>query len=89
MSDDRWNHWELYSTMRGVRAVSATLDKELEKAKLLAPEKPSLERAKIARKHMYKVMEKYAKFGAADTEPEWHLVDALNKHFNTDINRWD
>jgi hypothetical protein len=83
------NHWELFSSMKGWKAVSAALDKALEEAKLLAPEKPSRERALIARDYVRKVMVKYRDFGAEDTEPDTHLVQFLNEHFNTDISRWD
>lgn len=82
------NHWELFESVRGWNLASAALDKAWEEAKLLAPEKPSRERAKLAREYVRKVMAKYTKYGATDTEPDSYLAWLVDKHFNVDLGRW-
>ena len=83
------NHWELYESMQGWTLASLAIDKAWEKAKSIAPEKPSHERALLARDYVRRVMEKYRKFGAKDTEPDSILVELVNMHFSTRISRWD
>jgi myosin-crossreactive antigen len=90
MTTTRFNStWDLFDTMPGVEAVEAALNKAWEEAKVLAPELPSKERAKLAAKHVRKVMEKYADFGATDTEPDSILFFKIQEHFGTDTWRWD
>lgn len=88
--DTNKNPWQLYSTMLGVDAVTEKLNAAWEEAKGLAPDKPALERAVLAVKHVRAVMEEYSKFGAADTEPDSYLVYVLvNPHFNVKLSRSD
>jgi len=83
--------WQLYSTMRGVKAIAAdlsgTLTTKVRAAKAKIAAEPCLSERKLAeqiRDEMYWDMSKVSKFGARDTEPECSLVNELEIAFGLD-----
>jgi len=83
--------WQLYSTMRGVKAVAADLSGTLTVivrnalAKLEAD--PDLSETKLARKafnEMYEHLSHAGDFGACDTEPRGVLAHEIEKAFRLD-----
>lgn len=82
------DEWQLYSTMKGAKAVAAdlsgTLTKLVREAKERLRNEPLLGEEKLAahvRNEMYKHMNRASKFGARDTEPECALVSELERAF--------
>jgi len=75
------NPWHLYgANVKATKAIEAAWNA----AKKLAPEKTSAERAALAERHVYAVLEKWSKVGATDTEPEWELRSRVREHFGCD-----
>jgi hypothetical protein len=67
--------WELYTSMRGSNIIAANLNRKFErcvKNGMTANETYSA---------MSKLMCKYGKFGAADSEPFYHLSVLMRKVF--------
>lgn len=87
--------WDLFENLKGVEACAERLNKQLAQ-EILAVSKqigrsPMHTLAKQARDNMFAVMRENqnARFGASDTEPQWAVVDFINKALGTDISRWD
>lgn len=78
------NFWELYENEPGFAAATIALDAAWNEAKLLAPGLPSKDRARLAEKHVYAVMQKLSGVGAMDTEPVAHLRWLVRQHFGTE-----
>jgi hypothetical protein len=83
--------WQLYSTMKGVKAVAADLSGTLtvivRKALAKLNENPDLSEEKLARRaynEMYSHMERVDGFGACDTEPRGVLAHEIEKAFRLD-----
>lgn len=72
MTIERNNPWELYSDMKGWRKAHNALEAAWKKAAKMPTEKE-------AWAHMDAVMEKYAEFGACDTEPRCELRARIEK----------
>lgn len=80
--------WQLYSTMKGAKAVAAdlsgTLTVKVREAKARLAKEPCLSERKLAqqiRDEMYETMSRVSKFGARDSEPEGALVSELETAF--------
>lgn len=87
--------WELYSGMAGVNGaayeINSTLSKLIENS--LERMKEGADATKEAvgiRNHMYScgTLEDWDQYGFGDTEPEQHLIEQINKHLNTNIDRF-
>jgi len=85
--------WQLYTDMLGCEIVARAMTDELNrllkiaKYEIIENDKDQTLAAKEVRDEMLRFMEKYAKYGARDTEPEWALVDAINRALKTEIRR--
>ena len=86
--------WQLYTTSmpcdEAAKALNIELDNLLKEVKSAITQKPSekIALALYVRDRMLSLMNKYAGWGARDTEPEWVLVDTINKELGTKISRW-
>ncbi|MFC1745762.1 hypothetical protein ACFL35_17350 [Candidatus Riflebacteria bacterium] len=84
--------WQLYNSMRGSAEVNKKLTQAL-KAKIAAAKKDikknrrdPLWHARRIRCEMFAVMEKYAIFGAWDSEPSIVLVEEIEKRLGLESN---
>lgn len=90
--------WQLYSDMKGSEVaadvLSAALSHEVNEARRALRDEPCLSERKLAAKvrdRMNELLNKYAKFGAADTEPSCVLVAELERAFGLpqySLERW-
>ncbi len=67
------DQWELYTSMRGANIIAANLNRKFERCVrngLSAEETYNV---------MSKMMSKYGKFGASDSEPRYHLDCLIRK----------
>ena len=67
--------WELYVNKPCVNTVADRINREVEAILNAAADRGE------AYSSSYKVLEKYSKYGATDTEPVWVLRDILDKVF--------
>lgn len=74
-------HWELYSGYAETPAAEKELTRVLlaEIRAVRAEREPTMEDAIAIRDRMYKLMSKYSRLGACDTEPETALVIAIEQ----------
>jgi hypothetical protein len=87
--------WQLYSTMKGIgtvaRTLSAKLRKGLRRLKRRAAEVGPDAAAEECRAFVDAALDKYACFGASDTEGRSVLASAIEKHMEMlgyDVNFW-
>lgn len=78
------NPWDLYESHPHFSRATRSIEAAWQRAIRLAPDKSSSERASLAEKHMYAVLQKWSVVGATDTEPMWVLRDRVRKHFGVD-----
>jgi len=67
-------NFQLFEDMKGVAAVNLAMTKHLARS-------TQMKSYKVARDYMEKVQEKYERFGAYDTEPDWEIDLFLSKFF--------
>lgn len=75
------NLWELYEDHPSFAEATLALNDAWAEAKRIAPELPSKERANLAERHVYQVMEKWRDVGALDSEPFYLLSKRVCAHF--------
>lgn len=78
------NPWELYESHKDFAKATCAIEKAWEQAKRLAPDQASVERAYLAEKHVYRVLQQWSAVGAMDTEPVWVLRDRVRHHFGVE-----
>lgn len=80
--DHNERNWELYCGMDGVDEVAQKLNRTFEEAVAKGLDRYGVYDA------VDKVMCENASFGAADSEPDRHLEDLLDRVFGTDERSW-
>lgn len=78
------NPWDLYETHRQFKQATGDIEAAWHRAKALAPNKTSKERARLAEEYVYNVLKRWRHVGALDTEPVWVLRDRVRHHFGVD-----
>lgn len=81
--------WELYTSHRASEGAAEVLtqaleDKLAEAQRKIAAGADAYDEAVRVRDEMYRVMNRYQKLGARDTEPEVQLVTAIETALNLD-----
>ena len=94
MFDYTAEDWELYTSMPESVTIAKRLNLQLEKEIVKIQKKVGKvavqELAARVRDNMHRLMstEEFSDVGAADTEPQWAVVDFINKALGTEISRW-